>query len=94
MPYVGFNSIAATDTAKTVAALTIPATSTHAELQASVQPITYRMDGTTPTSGVGMNLAVADEPKLFTIEQIRNISFIRAGGVNGTLGVHYIGTRL
>ena len=92
MSYIGFETEASTNASKTVADLAPPAQATHCELQASVQPITYRCDGIAAASGVGMTLNVADLPKLFLIEQLQDISFIRFATDNGVLGIHYIGT--
>lgn len=92
-----FQQVVADGTVKTASALTIPPKVTHAELQATEQPIFYTMDNTTdPTtgaSGAGMVLLTTQPPKQFLIEDIKRIRFTRAAGTDGKLNVHYLGGR-
>lgn len=88
--YLDFEQITATDTVKTVAALSIPATATMAELQADTQPVRYTMDGATdPTASSGMVLATSHMPKQFTTDELQSLRFIRGAGSDGKLNVHY-----
>lgn len=75
-------------------ALTIPASATHAELQAQAEgDINYTMDGTTqPGASSGMVLRSTDSPKTFLIEDLRNIRFVKSGAAT-KLNVHYFGGR-
>lgn len=93
--YLGFEQVAADATVKNAADdLTIPSSVTHAELQADTTDVRYTMDASTnPTASSGMILAVGDKPKLFVIDDILRIRFIRGGGSNGNLNIHYLGGR-
>lgn len=92
--YIDHDSVTATNTAKDISDLTVPAGATGAELQAGAQPIRYTMDGNaTASATVGMRLAVTMPPKEFLLEDIRNISFIREGGTDGELQIHWFGGR-
>ena len=93
--YLSYEQVDAA-TVKTVSALTIPAEATHAELQASGGDISYTMDGETdnPGSGRGMIMHSDADPKLFLIEDVRNIRFVRGNGVaDANLNIHYVGGR-
>lgn len=90
MPYLGHEQIIATDAVKTIAALTIPSNTTWAELQATTNGVRYTMDGATdPAVGVGMRLLATESPKFFRLDQLKNIRFIRDGGSNADLDIHY-----
>ncbi len=93
--YLNFEQIATTATVKTVDDLTIPARATHAELQASGQNASYMCDvgSPNPTQTRGMFLLTTSDPKLFLIEDIRRLRFVRAAGSDGMLNVHYLGGR-
>lgn len=92
--YLSYQQVVTNDTVKTVANLTVPARATAAELQADTQPTRYTMDGATdPTQTSGMVIAVADTPKLFLIEDILRIRFIRGAAGNGNLNIHYLAGR-
>lgn len=92
--YLGFEQVAATNAVKTVSDLTIPASVTMAELQASGQDVRYTMDNTTnPTQTSGMVLLTTSEPKLFLVQDIRRIQFIRGAGIDGNLNIHYAAGR-
>ncbi len=94
MAYIDHDSVTATDTAKTIVNLTVPPNATGAELQAGAEPIRYTMDGNaTAAPTVGMVLEPTMPPKEFLLEDIRNISFIREGGTNGELQIHWFGGR-
>jgi hypothetical protein len=88
--YLGYEQEAVSNAVKDADDLAIPAAATHVELQASVAPIAYTMDDTTnPTVTAGMVLLVAEPPKLFHAEDVRRIKFIRFGGSDGALNLHY-----
>lgn len=88
--YLSYQQVTAVLTVKTQLNLTIPAKATFAELRADTNPIRYTMDNATdPTPSSGMVLAVADEPKLFNIEDLRRIRFCRGAGADGNLNIHY-----
>lgn len=96
--YLGYQQIAATAIVKTYASagFTLPAnvSPTHVELQADTQDIRYTMDNATnPTQTSGMVLAVGDPPKLFVIDDLLRIRFVRGAGADGVLNVHYVGGR-
>ena len=74
--------------AKDVAALTIPPTATHAELQADTGSVRYTMDGTAPSSSFGMLLLVTERPQGFLVEDLRRIQFIQGSGA-AKLNIHY-----
>lgn len=79
---------------KTESALTIPANATGAEVQADSQNVRYTMDNATdPTSTLGMIFVAAADPKVFTIDDIRRIRFVRAGGSDGRLNFHFFSGR-
>ena len=91
-----FQRVAISNAVKTKADLSIPPTATHAELQAESSAITdgirYTMDGTEPTTTLGMILPSSADPKLFLIEDIQRIKFIRRGANDTALLVHYVAT--
>jgi len=92
--YISYEQVVANPVVKMGAALTIPANATQAELQASVAGIAYTMDNATnPTETSGMILLVTDAPKLFLIEDLLRIRFIRFGVANANLNIHYIAGR-
>jgi len=94
MAYLSFEQVTATSSVKDSSDLTIPVKATHAELQASGNNVAYTMDGSTdPTVSSGMTLVTTNAPKLFLIEDIRNIRFIRFGGSDGNLNIHYLAGR-
>ena len=87
--YASYEQVAVSMSVLDVDDLTVPAVATHAELQADTNAIRYTMDGTDPTTSSGMLLHSLDEPKTFLIGDIRNMKFIRDGGTNANLNVHY-----
>lgn len=92
--YLSYEQIAVSNSVLTNSDLTVPGRATHAELLADTAGIRYTMDDSTdPTTTSGMILKVADEPKSFLIEDIRRIRFIRDGGSDAVLNVHYAGGR-
>lgn len=92
--YLNYQQVASTDAVQTVAALTVPARATHAELQADTNNVRYTMDNATdPDQLVGMVLLVTSEPKLFLIDDIRRIRFHRGAAANGNLNIHYFAGR-
>jgi len=92
--YLSFEQIAVTSSVKTSADLTIPANATHAELQAVTQNVSYVMDNTTtPTQTSGMMFVTTNEPKLFVIDDILRIRFVRGAASDGALSVHYLAGR-
>ena len=91
--YLSYERIVATATVKTVSDLSVPADAALAlcELQADTQPIHYTMDDSTdPTVAIGMRLDVGAPPKLFTIEDLKRIRFVRAAANDGYLNIHYV----
>jgi len=92
--FLSFQQVAATSSVKTQSALTIPGGATHAELQACTQNVRYTMDNTTdPTQTSGMVLITTESPKLFLIEDVKRIRFVRGAGSDGNLNIHYVGGR-
>jgi len=90
MAYLSYEQIAVSNAVLDVGDLTVPARATHAELQADTSNVRYTMDGATdPTTTSGMLLLTTSDPKLFLIRDVRNIRFIRNGGVDGRLNIHY-----
>lgn len=90
-----FQRVVISNAVKSDADLTIPKEATHAELQAESSAATdgvcYTMDGTAPTVASGMILPSNVEPKLFLIEDVRRIKFIRRGANDTALLIHYVG---
>jgi hypothetical protein len=94
MAYLSYEQVAVSNAVKDVDDLTVPAEATHAELQADTNAIRYTMDGATaPTTSSGMLLLTTSDPKLFLIEDIKNIKVIRNGASDGNLNVHYCAGR-
>jgi|19_taG_2_1085344.scaffolds.fasta_scaffold00224_3 hypothetical protein len=93
MPYLLYEQEAISTVVKTVSDLAPPANATHCELQADTQNIRYTMDGTAPTVTAGMVLLTTSEPKSFLIADLKAIKFIRSGGADAVLNVHYFAGR-
>lgn len=75
----------------TAVGLTVPAGTIRAVLVVEDQPLRFRLDGTNPTSTVGM-LAKADkEIEIFSKEVLEAFKAIRDGGTDAVLSVHYFG---
>lgn len=92
MPFLGYEQVTVSSSVLTVSALTIPDNTTHVEIQASAQDISYTMDdGTDPTATAGMFLLTTEPPKEFLIADIRRIRVIRVTGSDGELNLHYSG---
>ena len=90
MAYLSYEQVAVSNTVLTSSSLTIPANATRAELQADTSNIRYTMDGATdPTVASGMLLLTTSDPMDFPIGDILNLRFIRNGGSDGNLNVHY-----
>lgn len=90
--YTGFEQITVSSSVLTESAFTIPAETTHVELQADTQPVRYTMDGTAvPTASSGMILLTTSDPKTFSIEDLKNIKMIRGAGSDAEINVHYFG---
>lgn len=64
-----------------------------AMLQAETQNVRYTMDGTAPTVSTGMILVAGAAPQQFLIDDLVNIKFIRDGGSDAALNVHWFGGR-
>lgn len=93
--FLSYEQVAADDTVKAVAALTIPAACTRVLLQADTANIRYTMDDTTaPTTSTGMRLLNGLEATEFEVSDVRRIQFTREGGVSANLNVHYFGSSL
>lgn len=94
MAYLSYEQVAVSNAVKDVDDLTLPAEATHAELQADTNAIRYTMDGTTdPTTSTGMLLLTTSDPKLFLLEDVKNIKVIRNGASDGKLNIHYCAGR-
>ncbi len=93
MPYLSHERIIATGAVKNDTAFNIPDIATHVELQALVQPVNYTMDGSSNPNATtdGMSLLITEPPKLFLIQDLKNIRFTRGAGSDGNLNLHYIG---
>jgi len=68
----------------TAVALTVPANATHILYTISGNPVRMRMDGTAPTSSIGLYLAVGASG-MMRREAALNTSFIRATASDGQL---------
>ena len=88
---LSFEQVAVSNAVLTAAAnLTIPNNCLWAELQATAGNIRYTMDDTTnPTIASGMLLVANEVPKLFLVEDLNRIRFIRDGAGDATLELHY-----
>jgi len=92
--YLGFERVAVTNVIGLATSLTIPAEATHAEIQVDTNDVRYTMDDATdPSADSGMIFLTTEEPKLFLIEDVRRIRFVRGGAANGALNIHYVGGR-
>lgn len=90
MAYLSYEQVAVSNSVLDVDDLTVPANATFAELQADTAGVRYTMDGATdPTTASGMVLLTTSDPKIFLISDILNIRFIRSGGSDAVLNVHY-----
>lgn len=88
--FIGYERITVSAAVLTASNLTIPARAQWAELQAETNDVRYTMDGSTdPTTTSGMVLPAGAAPKLFLIEDVRRIRFIRSGASDSVLNVHY-----
>lgn len=92
--FISFERVAISTVVKTVSDLTVPATATHAELQADSSTagdgVRYTMDGTAPSTTSGMILSANENPKLFLVDDLRRIKFIRRGANDSALLIHYL----
>lgn len=94
MAFLLHEAVAATSSVKTVSALSVPYNATSALLQAATNNVRYTMDGSTnPTVSSGMLLLTTEDATEFLIEDIKNIRFIRDGGTDGSLNIHYYAGR-
>lgn len=96
--YLFFERIVASSGVKDIDDTTVSATnlgkSTMVELQADTANVRYTMDNVTaPSVTSGMRLLTTSEPKTFLIEDFRKIKFIREGGSDGGLNIHYFAGR-
>lgn len=88
--FIGFEQVVATNVVKDVNDLTVVGNATHVEIQADTADINYTMDNAiSPTTTSGMTLRTSAPPKSVLIEDLRRIKFIRSGGANGNLNIHY-----
>ena len=92
MTYIGCQRIVANATVRTLADLTVPARTTHVEIQADGNNIRYTMDNATPAGPTGgMIFLTTQPPKLFLIDDLRRIRFAwAAAGAGAHLNLHYI----
>lgn len=94
MPFLSYQQVEADNTVKTVSDLTVPGNATHVALQADTANVRYTMDNNTnPTTGSGMVLLATEPPTNFLIADLKRIRFIRSGGSNGNLNLHYYAGR-
>ena len=92
--YLFYEQVAATVAVKTVADLNPPANATHVDIQSDTQNVRYTMDDTTdPTITSGMIFVVGLPIKTFLVEDLKRIRFIRNGGVDAVLNLHYFAGR-
>ena len=65
-------------------ALTVPPGANVALIDCEAQAVRWRDDGTAPTAAIGMTMAVADAPLLFSAKQTAgaklNVAFYRLAG--------------
>lgn len=76
----------------TTATWNLSAPATCAEIRVEVDDVRYRMDGTNPTSSVGINLDSGDVLYLSNGSRTNNLArakFIRSGSNDATLSVQY-----
>jgi len=94
MAYLGYEQISVSNSVLDIDDLTVTAHSTQAELQADTANVRYTMDGATdPTTSSGMLLLTTSDPKTFLIQDVFNIRFIRDGGSDAKLNIHYFAGR-
>lgn len=92
--FIGFEQVAVSTSVLTATALTIPAKALGAELQADTADVRYTMDNTTaPTTTSGMILLTTEAPRQFSIDDLKRIKFIRSGGADAKLNIHYFAGR-
>lgn len=89
--FIGFEQIAVSSTVLDVDDLTIPSGAVAAELQASGNHVRYTMDNSTaPSVSSGMMFLTGSDPKIFGIEAVKRMKFIRDGGTDAKLNIHYM----
>lgn len=89
--YSGFQQIAVSSSVLDVDDLTIPAGAVAAELQASENHVRYTMDNSTaPSVSSGMLFLSSSDPKIFGIDSIKRMKFIRDGSTDSKLNIHYM----
>jgi len=91
---MSFHQYASYNATATVKTITLPATANEAsvvEMQSSVGPIRYTMDGATdPTQTSGMVLLETSKcPKAVAIDDIVNLRFCRGSATDAVLHLHY-----
>ncbi len=92
--YLSFERIAVSDTVLTVSDLTVPGNATMVEIQSDTQDVRYTMDDSTdPAQASGMVFGTAHVPKLFVIDDIRRMKFVRGNASNGAINIHYLSGR-
>lgn len=90
---LGYQQVLANTAIKSVTALTVPAGTQRAALQADTAGnIRYTMDGVvavnTPSTTLGVILAANTNPQIFLAADIQNIQFI-AAAANTNLNIQY-----
>jgi hypothetical protein len=96
MAYLQYRQVNADATVRTAAHVPsgFPSNATHVELQADGQNIRYTMDDKTdPNQTRGMLLLTTEPPKMFLIQDFRNIRFVRGAASNGRLNMHFYAGR-
>ena len=90
MAYLSYEQISVSNAVLDSDDLTIPNNAQRAELQSDTHNVRYTMDGSTdPTTSSGMLFLTTSDPKDFPIKDVYNIRFIRDGGSDCKLNVHY-----
>lgn len=87
MAVLGFEEISGLSAAK---ALTIPAGTRFARVQAVTQNVRFRLDGTNPTSAIGQRIAVGETVELSNDMAMAAAKFIEETA-SAKLEVHYYG---
>ena len=91
--YLRCERVTAVAQEKSVLALNPPDNATHVEIQADTQNVRYTMDGSITSATLGMLFVASAVPKLFLIEDLKQIRFRRATGSDGALNFHYLAGR-
>ena len=86
--FTDFDQIAVSSSVLSIADLTPPTQYHHVHIQSTDGVIRYTMDGSTPSSSLGLRLINGKLPKSFLAEDFKQIKFVRETG-DAVLLVHY-----